>query len=143
MQDESKSQFELIQELEDLRSQVADLRSQVEGQEGKLADQRPDQDRDQEDAAAAPRSRRRDLQTQIQVLGDFSMLQARGVNVSDDGICFELMYDLPFEIQFDVDGQMRQYRAHLMWMRQLSDGRNQFGFKFVASDSSPFFELLS
>ena len=141
MQDDSKSKSELIRELEALRSEVSDLRAQLEGQEAKVQPQQPAQD--QREAGAPSRSRRRDLQTQIQVLGDFSMLQARGVNVSDDGICFEVMYDLPFEIQYEVEGETRQHRAHLMWMRQLEDGRNQFGFKFVASDSSPFFELLS
>ena len=124
-----------------MRSQVTDLHSQIEGLETKVAQLQPVQS--PSDPAAPPRSRRRDLQTQIQVLGDFSMLQARGVNVSDDGICFEVMYDIPFEIQFEAEGEMRQHRAHLMWMKQLADGRNQFGFKFVAADSSPFFELLS
>ena len=45
-------------------------------------------------------------------------------------------------MEFEQEGERQQQRAHLVWMRQLMDGRNQFGFKFVESDDSPLFELL-
>ena len=45
-------------------------------------------------------------------------------------------------MEFELDGDRQQQRAHLVWMRQKMDGRNQFGFTFVESDNSPLFELL-
>ena len=75
-------------------------------------------------------------------MGDFNLIQARDVNLSEDGICFEINYDIPFEMEFEFQEKLQQQRAHLIWMKQLENGRNQFGFKFVPSDSSPLFQLF-
>ena len=133
MDDEVKSKAQLVDEVNSLRSRVEELERKV---------------REFEDYTTAPediqpqRSERRDLPTNIHVMGDFNLIQGRGINVSETGICFEINYDIPFEMEYELDGDRRQQRANLVWMRQLMDGRNQFGFNFVESDHSPLFELL-
>ena len=133
MDDEVKSKAQLVEEVNSLRTRVEELERKV---------------REFDDFNAAPeelqpsRSQRRDLPTNIHVIGDFNLIQGRGINVSDTGICFEINYDIPFEMEFELDGTRQQQRAHLVWMRQNIDGRNQLGFTFVESDNSPLFELL-
>ncbi len=133
MQDQGKNKEQLIDELQSLQSRIAALEtkiSELEGKDGNTAEQSP------------PRSLRNALPTEIHVMGDFNLIQARGVNLSEDGICFEINYDIPFEMEFEFQEKLQQQRAHLIWMKQLENGRNQFGFKFVPSDSSPLFQLF-
>ena len=134
MDDNSKTKAELVAEVGRLRDQLSGLEQRV---------QELDQFSDLPNEVAPERSQRRELPTNIHVMGDFNIIQARGINVSDTGICFEVNYDVPFEMEFEQDGDRERHRADLVWMRQLEDGRNQFGFKFVPSEESPLFELLN
>ena len=133
MPDQQKTREQLIGELQDLRSRLAELEERIAEKEEKPPAPQPQH---------GSRSHRRELPTEIHVIGDFSLIQARGVNVSESGICFEVNYDIPFEMEFEQEGELHQHRAHLVWMRQLEDGRNQFGFQFVPSDTPPLFSLL-
>jgi hypothetical protein len=121
MQDEDKTKDQLIEELRDLRRQIATLCG------------RPD-------ATASPeqgeRSERRPTQTPIEFVANFELAHAQGVDVSASGICFETSEDLEFELEFEVDGETHQHTAHLAWMRKVPSGNSRWGFELVSRETS-------
>ncbi|MCC7265375.1 MAG: PilZ domain-containing protein [Candidatus Latescibacteria bacterium] len=93
----------------------------------------------QREAGPDPRTDRAELQTAIEFIGDFDVLQAEGVDLSEGGIGFELRHPLFFEMHFTFDGRARQHRAHLVWMKLTDEGGCRCGFKFDAPAPSPEF----
>lgn len=73
--------------------------------------------------------------TKVEFIGDFDVVEAESVNVSDQGICFEMQENLPFEMRFELNGELHQHRAHLVWMKRLEDGKTRCGFQFVETES--------
>ena len=80
---------------------------------------------------------RQPLQTSIEFIGDFDIVVASGVDLSEGGICFELAEGLPFEMRFERDGTAHQKRAQLVWVKRLPKGSYRFGFTFVPSEPFP------
>ena len=40
-------------------------------------------------------------------------------------------------MEFEIDGELHQHRARMVWKQRLDDGRSRFGFQFMnASPSS-------
>ncbi len=83
------------------------------------------------------RPQRSDLGANIEFIGDFDVVQAKGIDLADGGICFSTDEGLPFEMRFELDGEMHQHRAHLIWMKQQEDGTYRYGMKFVPSIPVP------
>lgn len=83
------------------------------------------------------RSQRSDLNANIEFIGDFDVVQAQGIDLSEGGICFGTADGLPFEMRFELEGEVHQHRAHLIWMKQQEDGTYRFGLKFVPSQPVP------
>lgn len=81
-------------------------------------------------SATCRQSDRKEISVDIEFIGDFDVVCARGVNLSDDGICFDVFESLPFEMAFEHDGAHLRLRAFLAWMKHLPDGRQRFGFSF-------------
>ena len=82
------------------------------------------------------RSARNELSTPIHFIGDFGLIEASGIDLSDGGICFETGEDIPFDMEFEYEGKVHQHRAHMVWMRRLEDGRCRFGFQFHSDSPS-------
>ncbi len=87
MQDSKKTKTQLIEELEKLRTRLAVLEKE-NGAES-LAE-----------TSGSSRQLRRKLQAEIKFIGDFGLLEASGVNLSEGGICFEMEGEIPFELEF-------------------------------------------
>ena len=66
-----------------------------------VADQDVEGEGEKEKAARPETSRtqRRALRTQITFIGNFSLVQAQGIDLSEGGVCFEVAEDLPFEME--------------------------------------------
>ncbi len=118
MRDQDKSKEQLLDELNALRQRVATLEEQ-------LADDGKPQ-----------RSDRNEFSTSIQFIGDFGLVDAKGLDLSDGGIGFEIEEDIPFDMEFEFEGQMHQHRANLVWMRRLANGASRFGFQFIETSPS-------
>ncbi len=116
---------------EQLQAEIQTLRRRIEELENQL------------DAcmniAVQERMPRYPLNTKIEFIGDFDVVNARGVNISDGGICLKLSSDLPFEMQFDHDGRRVRRRAHLVWLKRHESEGYHSGFRFV--DDEPFPEF--
>jgi hypothetical protein len=120
MQDQKKTKVQLIEELEQLRARLADLEKQWAPV----------------DRPVQRRAQRNELATTIHFVGDFGLLQAQGVDLSENGVCFETAEEIPFDMEFEYQGKLHQHRAQLVWMRLLPNGRSRFGFRFVSSETS-------
>ncbi len=119
-EDCDKSREQLIAELRELRERQT---SDKQGNESETGSPQPRASRDQ-------------LQTEIQFIGDFGLVKARGIDLSDGGICFEVDEDIPFDMEFKLDGEIHRYRARLVWMRRQVEGSSRFGFEFLEAPPS-------
>jgi hypothetical protein len=127
MQDSKKTKAQLISELNDVRGRLAALETKVVSLGEEV---------DQGDDGVSRRDKREELNTSIQFIGDFDLIEAKGVDLSTGGICFDADSDIPFEMEFHSDGSTQKYRAHLVWMKPLGNGRSRLGFRFVPEESS-------
>jgi len=118
-EDSSKDKEQLIAEIRELRDRLAHFEGEI-----KKGDESP------------LRLQRNELQTEIQFIGDFGLLRARGVDLSAGGICFEVDEDIPFDMEFELDDATHQHRARLVWMKRLPNGRSRFGFEFTSTPPS-------
>lgn len=118
-----KTKAQLIEELAELKNRLAELTGEPS-------------DKTTETTDSHPRSTRNEIKTAIQLIGDFGLVEAKGLDLSDSGIGFELEDDIPFDMEFEVDGDLHQHRAHMVWMQRLDNGRNRFGFQFIAAPTS-------
>lgn len=123
MDNHSKSREELVAELDTLRRYVAELEIKLAAGSG--ADK---------NGCPMERPPRLPLNADIEFIGDFDVVRARGVNISSEGICFEVDGELPFEMRFERNGKKESRRAHCIWLRRLPTGGYQFGLKFVPSE---------
>lgn len=120
MENSQKSREELDAELLVLRRQVAELEARFGGTNARGGCQ-------------LERPLRLPLDADVEFMGDFDVLRARGVNISEEGICFEVHEDLPFEMRFDLHGKTQTRRAHCVWVKRLPAGGYHFGLRFVPS----------
>lgn len=128
MKDYQKTKAQLIEELEAARQQLTKLESEL----AKKA--KPPETQQKE---IAPRAIRKEIHAAIEFIADFDVIEAKGINLSEGGICFELDEDLPFEMQFTFGGTKHRHRAHLIWVRRLPKGGYRFGLKFVPPEPYP------
>ena len=77
------------------------------------------------------------IRTQIELIGDFDIVRARGVDLSEGGIGFELDDDLPFEMRFTLDGRVYQKRARLVWVDRRAKGGIRLGLEFIPPQPHP------
>ena len=128
MSEERRTREELLQELAQRRREVAELEQRLEL--GKKATTAP---------AAATRQDRIPLDTTIEFIGDFDVAKARGVDLSEGGVCFELDEDLPFEMRFKMDGKEQTRRARCVWLRSKPDKGYFLGLQFIEPEPGESF----
>jgi hypothetical protein len=114
--DIDKSKQELIEELKELRGRLAG--------------------RDRSDQLKA-RSRRVPLEAEIELIADFDLLQATGINISETGIAFESAQPLFFEMRFKHQGRLHHQRARLVWMKSGEQGQSRLGLEFCRLPQRP------
>ena len=85
---------------------------------------------------SVPRPTRKAIESHIEFIGDFDIVSASGVDLSEGGICFDVTECLPFEMRFEMDGVNHHHRAKLVWMRRLTEGGYRFGFEFLPPSES-------
>ena len=117
--DTNEKKREMLEaELSALRRQVSELETRLAAADGR-------------GGCPLERPPRRPIDTDVEFIGDFDVLRAKGVNISDEGICFELEEELPFEMRFELHGQTQTRRAHCVWVRRLPNGGYHIGLRFV------------
>lgn len=128
MKDEDKTKAQLIREIKEAREKIDAYEKVAEA------------NRAAESSGFVQRTKRAELDADIEFIGDFDLLTAQGVNISDGGLCLKLNEDLPFEMQFYHKGEKKRKRAYLVWLRRHTSGGYHFGFKFADEDDpSPTF----
>ncbi len=130
MDQEEKTESQLTEELGAMRKRVAELEAAI----AELKKHKPNHE-----GSFVVRSPRIEIRTDIEFIADFDIVEARGVNISETGICFELSENLPFEIQFRIEGKLHRHRANLIWAKKLPEGGYRFGLEFVQPEPEPTF----
>jgi hypothetical protein len=85
------------------------------------------------------RETRRPFKVDIEFIGDFDLIKAKAVNVSEGGISLKTSCNLPFEMRYKQDGKTIRRRAHLVWVKHTENGGYNFGLKFVKGKTFPSF----
>lgn len=113
-----------------MRCRVSDLESKIADIESKTAS-----------PGTIPKERapRTEINASIEFIADFDVVEAKGINLSESGICFELDEDLPFEMQFSLEGKIHRYRARLVWVKRMCKGGYRFGLQFIPPEAYPRF----
>ncbi len=122
MTDIRKTKAQLISELAEARREIGELRSELEALESQ---------KNAGSESLENRAPRHEIRTHIEFFADFDVIEARGINISEGGICLELDEDLPFEMRFELNGRMHQHRAHLVWVKRSSRGGYLLGLMFA------------
>ena len=122
MKDIRKTKAQLIAELDSARREIETLRSELETLKSS---------KKSGSETLENRAPRHEIRTHIEFFADFDVIEARGINISEGGICMELDEDLPFEMRFELNGRMHQHRAHLVWVKRSSRGGYLLGLMFV------------
>ncbi len=119
--DKDKNRNALLRENERLHQRIKALEERVRSME--TAREHQDDDR-------MFRPPRRPMKANIEFIADFDVIEARGIDLSEGGVSFEVDEDLPFEMQFELNGRYYKNRAHLVWMKRLTSGGYRFGLMF-------------
>ncbi len=122
MEYSNKTKAQLIDEINAMRKKIGELESKIDALKKRLPENIPPAERSE---------KRKNIRTHVEFIADFDIVEARGINISEGGICFALDEDLPFEMRFELDGKLHQHRAHLVWLKRLPEGGYNFGFMFV------------
>jgi len=116
----------------EILTELTGLRHKVRALEERLS--LVEEERENIDDSVKTRARRKPMQASIEFIGDFDLLEAEGVDISETGICFELPRPLPFDMQFMQNGELISRRARLIWVKQLDGERTRLGLRFVTAD---------
>ena len=111
--------------IHELEAELKKLQLRIEKLKKRIADAQT-----KSDELNAPQPRKK-LHSNLEFIGDFDLIKAKVVNVSDSGICFKTKVNLPFEMRYQHDGQTVSRRAHLIWLKHEKKSGYIFGLKFV------------
>ena len=119
--DQNKSKAQLIKELDHMRLKSESLESRIAELFSIL---------NKTTTTDAPRAPRVTFNSNIEFIGNFDILQAEGINLSNEGLCFELEEALPFEMRFDFENELQKKSAQLVWVKRTQSGKYRCGLKF-------------
>ena len=108
MRDYQKTKVQLIQEVDMLRARLAD-----------------------QTMTGKARPPRVDFDASIDIDSDFDVVDAKGINLSKQGLCFELSEPLSFTIRLAFETETHNRHAQLVLLKQFPDRKYRFGLKFV------------
>jgi len=77
------------------------------------------------------REKREVITTQIEFIGEFDILEAKGINISEGGVCFLISDPLAFEMKFISGEKAERHRGHLVWVKKVDGEGFHLGIKFV------------
>ena len=108
MDDYRKTKAQLIEEINYLRRKIAS--------ESRIGMARP------------PRV---DFEAGIELKSEFDTIYAKGINLSQNGICFEIEKPLLFSLRFEFEDKTHTRRAGLVWAKKIPENKYRFGLQFA------------
>ncbi|MFT5285435.1 MAG: hypothetical protein ACI8TQ_001600 [Planctomycetota bacterium] len=122
MQELPQLKDDLILEIDFLRERLAKLEKDLV---------RYDANNGKAWAEVNPREERKPFVGTFSFTGDFDEVEARGVDLSPGGVCFEIGGDLPFSLQMRQGAKIIERSGSLAWARRMAEGKCRFGFEFT------------
>ncbi len=120
---------EQLSKLETLQAELEANKKLIRDLQAKLAQV-------EQERQVKPRAERVDLKSPVEFIGDFDIVHGEGINISDNGICFNVKKALPIEMHYMHNGIQQHRRAELVWMKELPEEGYRFGLKFIESDDN-------
>lgn len=120
---------------EDLIELVGDKTEKIQNLEEKL--DKSEQVSEKSPKNFGKRSPREDLTSNLEMVVNFDILHGSGEDYSKNGMGFVIQNDLEFEIRFDVDGELQDKTARLIWVKHIQEGGYKFGVEFIESQEKP------
>ena len=130
MSDSRITKSALLAELKKLQDKIALLETQKKGTAN---------NRKTASVEKKSRATRKPFKVDIEFIGDFDLIKAKAVNVSEGGISLKTSGNLPFEMRYKLDGKTIRRRAHLVWVKHTENGGYNFGLKFIKEKKFPSF----
>ena len=123
MNDDEKTKDQLLKELKVMRERLSEL--------------------EEKQITPTQRANRESIYTNIEFIGDFDIIEAKGINISEGGICFLLNDPLAFEMRFELNGSIERHRGQLKWVKKVENEGYHYGFKFVQTDENSTIPTIS
>ena len=119
--------------IQDLEAELAKLESRVAKLKQRIADVQ------ERSGVLSDAQIREKINAGVEFIADFDLLNAKAVNISSGGICFETSSNLPFEMRFQYKGKTVSRRAKLIWLKRKGKKGYIFGLKFMRMPKMPEF----
>lgn len=114
--DSNRTKDELLNELENLRQRVEQLEGELDLSTGR---------------SHRTQAREQLENAKIQFISQFEIVDAKGVDLSQGGICFDVAEPLYFHMRVDGPEGRLDSQARLAWIRDTTGGGCRMGFQFV------------
>lgn len=76
------------------------------------------------------RAERSEFHTGIEFIFDLDVAEARGVDISETGVAFEIVEPLAVELRFFQGGELHHFKANLVRTQKKDDGSFLLGLEF-------------
>lgn len=83
-------------------------------------------------------ARRYKMETKVEFYVDADIIGAKSIDVSESGVRFRTDFPIKIRMRFEVDGEIKEREAQLVWADQSKDGMS-YGFEFVPDSESYLF----
>ena len=80
------------------------------------------------------KSERKPFVTDVEYYVAADIFKGVSINISEEGIQLDCASPIEIEMRYDADGETREHRAQLRWVKENEDGTFSFGFKYVEPD---------
>lgn len=82
-------------------------------------------------------SERKPVLTDLEFCLDPHIMQAMSVDISGTGIRFDTGQPLNVRMQLEIDDQLQERKAKLVWIKHTPDGGMTYGFEYISDPDKP------
>jgi hypothetical protein len=83
-----------------------------------------------------PRIPRQELDTNVEFIIESDIEDARSVDISETGMSFMTEKPIRFRMRLNLNGELKEYLALLVWAKKDHSGRTRYGFQFIPDDGN-------
>jgi hypothetical protein len=85
------------------------------------------------------RPQRKEVQTKVEFFVDGDIETAKSADISESGMRFITEKPIKFRMRLNLDGEIKEYLALLVWARKDPEGSTSYGFQFIPDDDECVF----
>jgi hypothetical protein len=85
------------------------------------------------------RVERKEIQTKVEFFVDGDIEVAKSADISAKGMRFITDKPIKFRMRLNLDGEVKEYFAQLVWARKDPEGSTSYGFEFIPDNDECVF----